>query len=341
MCAPHPRPLGATSPPTGTPFGREGEVSNSGFEDFHHPLPQPPVRRLRLHVGMPVEVRVQGGHGQGEGEDLVAELFTGDAGVGFRHGENQVGAADDAAGGEVVLAAEADVALVAVAAQLHVFHAGAGAAGAGEDVVLLEVGLDGQAGAHGGVALARDDDERIDADGGVVDVFGQGQEEDVDGGVQGSHGEFGLELAAVGADGGDLDMGGLPGDALHECGQEGGFEHVAHGDGEFDLAGGGVEAGDLVEGDFQVAQGAAHGLDDAAGQGCGDHGLALALEQGVSEHFTQAGEGVADGGLGEVELAGGLGDAAFGVDGVQHHQEIEVHAVEMHGAYDRGCRGFI
>jgi len=68
------------------------------------------------------------------------------------------------------------------------------------------------------VAFAGHDDHGVDADAAVVDLLGQGQE-DVDGGVEGAHGEFGFHFAAVGADGGDLDVRGFFGDALHQGGQ--------------------------------------------------------------------------------------------------------------------------
>jgi hypothetical protein len=89
-------------------------------------------------------------------------------------------------------------------------------------------------------------------------------------------------------------------------------------------------------------QRAAHLGGERARQRRGRHALPAPLEQRVVEQRAHPAQRMADRGLRQVELARGRGDAAFAVDGVEHHEEIQVDAGELH-AEDSGteCRELI
>ena len=164
----------------------------------------------------------------------------------------------------------------------------------------------------------------------MADLLGQRQQQHIDGGVERTRRQLGFELAPVGAHGGDLHLRRLGGDALHQRRQQGRLEHVAHADGELRRAGGGVEARHLIEGDLEVAQRAAHRLDDAARQRRGDHGLTLPLEQRVAEHLAQARQRVADGRLGQAEYPRRFADRSPLEQMIENDKQIEIEPMKPH-----------
>lgn len=82
-------------------------------------------------------------------------------------------------------------------------------------------------------------------------------------------------------------------------------------------------------------------VDHVAGEGSGNHVRAPAYEQGILQEIAQSLQGVADGGLGEVQLMAGAGDIAFAIDGFQYDEEVEINLAQMHETYITGFVRFI
>lgn len=72
-------------------------------------VPEPDQRRFPLIGHVPVEMNVDGRQFRRGRHDGDPGVFRQQAGVGFRHGQQQVGFLDDPTGGEIVLAAQPDV----------------------------------------------------------------------------------------------------------------------------------------------------------------------------------------------------------------------------------------
>ena len=64
----------------------------------------------------------------------------------------------------------------------------------------------------------------------------------------------------------------------------------------------------------------------ALASGVGSTPRALALEQRVVAMLAQARQCMADRWLGNVQTLGGTREAAFLVDAVKHHKQIQIHA---------------
>ena len=90
------------------------------------------------------------------------------------------------------------------------------------------------------------------------------------------------------------------------------------------VAAGRIEPVYLAERHLQSLQRLADRLDHAAGKRGRRHGVALTDEQRIVEQLAHAAERVADRGLREVEAPAGARDAAFSVDGVEHHEQVQV-----------------
>jgi hypothetical protein len=68
---------------------------------------------------------------------------------------------------------------------------------------------------------------------------------------------------------------------------------------------------------------------------------AAANEQGILQEITQALQGVADGGLGEVQLMAGAGNVSLAVNRFQYDEEVEIDLAQMHETYITGFVRFI
>jgi hypothetical protein len=63
-------------------------------------------------------------------------------------------------------------------------------------------------------------------------------------------------------------------------------------------------------------------VDHVASKRSGNHVRAAANEQGILQEITQALQGMADGGLGEVQLMAGAGNVPLAVNRFQHNEEV-------------------
>src|SRR5262245_26117980 len=149
-------------------------------------------------------------------------------------------------------------------------------------------------------------------------------------------GKLALEVAALGSDDAYVDARGAAGDATHQLREDGGLQRVAHADDEVLACAGRVEAIDLRDRHLQPAQRLAYRFNETARQRRRRHGVAVAREQRIVEHLPEPRKRVTDGGLRQVEPPAGAGDAAFRIDGVEHHEQVEVDVGKMHGTY--GCQ---
>ena len=76
---------------------------------------------------------------------------------------------------------------------------------------------------------------------------------------------------------------------------------------------------------LQCAQRSLHVVGYAVCEGGWRDLAAAAHEQWVVEVLTQAGEGIADGGLAQMQVASRFGQRARAVDGVKNAEQIQVH----------------
>ncbi|MNR06677.1 hypothetical protein D3C85_1227580 [compost metagenome] len=150
------------------------------------------------------------------------------------------------------------------------------------------------------------------------------RQQDVDGRVQRAGEQFGLHLAAVEADRRNLHMRCHGRHTRHQRRQQRRFQRVAHADGEAARGGGGVEVRRILQRARERLQRAAHLARQRARQRRGRHALPAPLEQRIVEQRAKPPQRMADGGLRQVELTRGCGDAAFAVDGIEHHEEVQV-----------------
>src|SRR5262245_61096805 len=86
-------------------------------------LPEPSIGRIGFSAGVPVEVAVERRDLERKWQKPVVELGVEDAGAARGYRQNEVGLAHHAAGGEVILAAQADATAQVVSAQLEVLCA--------------------------------------------------------------------------------------------------------------------------------------------------------------------------------------------------------------------------
>ena len=78
-----------------------------------------------------------------------------------------------------------------------------------------------------------------------------------------------------------------------------------------------------------AVQRAANRADQLARQRRRLHHIALSHEQRVLDYVAQPGERVADRRLGEVEDLARARNAAFRVDGVEHHEQVEIEPADI------------
>jgi hypothetical protein len=73
-----------------------------------------------------------------------------------------------------------------------------------------------------------------------------------------------------------------------------------------------------------------HRLGELFGERSKDHLASDGNQEIVLEEVTQAGEGSAGAGLAKVNLFAGTGNALFGDQCIESHQEIEIESSEVH-----------
>ncbi|ASM77004.1 hypothetical protein VITFI_CDS1226 [Vitreoscilla filiformis] len=87
------------------------------------------------------------------------------------------------------------------------------------------------------------------------------------------------------------------------------------------------------QGLLQAAQRSAHLGPQGHGPGCGCHAMWAAHEQGFPHRVVQAAQGVADGGLCHRQHGGAARQVAFGHDGVEDAQQVQIERAEVEGAH--------
>jgi len=85
-----------------------------------------------------------------------------------------------------------------------------------------------------------------------------------------------------------------------------------------------------VDNSFGLHQQLTHRLCEFLGQRSKDHLASDRNEEIVLEEVTQASEGSAGAGLAKMNLLAGAGNALFGDQGIEGHQEIEIESSEVH-----------
>ena len=105
---------------------------------------------------------------------------------------------------------------------------------------------------------------------------------------------------------------------VHKLGQEGGLQHIPQTERVGFTLCGRVKGVELVHRTLDLVQPRAHRLQKPPSQRRGHHLVTLAGKQRIVEVIPQPGQGMADGGLGQVQGLGGTGQAALPVDGVEN-----------------------
>ena len=59
--------------------------------------------------------------------------------------------------------------------------------------------------------------------------------------------------------------------------------------------------------------------------------MPTSYEEGIVEHHAQPAEGVADGGLSQIEAAASSAYSSFGVNRVKDDKEVQIDVFYMHG----------
>ncbi|MCY1413867.1 hypothetical protein D9M71_293040 [compost metagenome] len=230
-----------------------------------------------------------------------------------------------------MLRAQGDLALQAHLAQRQIGVAEAAAAGGNVDVGQRHVFVEADPGLRHRMALAHGAD---------VAVFQQldvaylriGVQWCVHGEVEAAGGQFGGHLPAPGEEALDVHVRRLPAQALEQQRQDDGLGEVGHADAVGLVRLGGGEGAAFLHRHAQQLQGVAHRADDVLRHRRRHHALRRTHEQRIVEGFAQAGEGVGDGGLGDADDLPGTGQVGFGIDRVEHDEQVEVDFTEVHAA---------
>ena len=151
--------------------------------------------------------------------------------------------------------------------------------------------------------------------------------------IQPAAGQFGRQLPARHGHRLQPHAGGLFKNAGGERRQQTALQPVAQSDHEGALRVRHVEAALVAETTLQSAQRVAHRGDHGACPAGGHHACPLAHEQRVLETVAQPPQGVTHRRLGQVEHARRAGQGAFGIDSVEDHEQVQIEAGDMHGAY--------
>lgn len=289
---------------------------------------------------MPVHVRIQRRHRHRERQHLVAELAVDHVGVALGHGQQQVGVSDRAAGAEVELAAQRHLALITQATQLDVLEARPLPARGDHHMALRQIRLQIERAIDHRMPLPRHHGHAVHADARVL--YGRRErQQHIHRQIERARGQLALQAAAVHAHGRDFHLGGFGRERLHQRRHHGGFHEIAQADDEALLGDLRLEALRVIEDGAELLQRFAQRVDQPLGQRRGHHLVALAFEQRVVEQVAQARQRMADRRLREVQLLGRLGDAALGVDRVQHDQQVQIDPRNMHGLYRPPFAAFI
>lgn len=119
--------------------------------------------------------------------------------------------------------------------------------------------------------------------------------------------------------------------ALEQRRQDDRLGQVGHADAESLVGLLRVEDAAFLHRSAQQRQGVAHRADDVLRHGRGHHALRGAHEQRVVEGFAQPRKGVGHRRLGDADNLPGAGQVGFGVDRIEHDEQVEVDLAEVHG----------
>ena len=150
-----------------------------------------------------------------------------------------------------------------------------------------------------------------------------------------------FELAPGDPDGRNLDGGCLAADARHQCGENGGLEHVAHANGEEMACRRWVKRRRTFQQDVEPAQNVACRPDQVARARRGEDAASPTDEERVVEISPQPPQRMADRRLAEAEATRGRRQASLGIDRIEHDEQVRVDARSMHFVNTSACQSFI
>ncbi len=153
----------------------------------------------------------------------------------------------------------------------------------------------------------------------------------VDGEVQAAGGKFLGGLAALAQKAFDQHRRRQAAQALEQRWQDHRFGKVGHADAEGLVGLLRVEDAAFLHRGAQQCQGIAHRADDVLRHGRGHHALRGTHEQRVVEGFAQPRKGVGHCRLGDADDLPGAGQVGFGIDRIEHDEQVEVDLAEVHG----------
>ncbi|MNH00354.1 hypothetical protein D3C79_595440 [compost metagenome] len=275
---------------------------------------------------MPVQVRFQCRdlHRQ----RLITQLMATGEALGNRH--RHVGLLQHLRRHQVVLRTQGDFALNTHLAQRQVDVTQAVAAAGDMDMGHAQVAVEGQLAVSQRVALAQGADIAVLHQFDVAHLR-VGVQWRVDGKVQAAGREFLGGLAALAQEAFDHDCRRQAAQALEQRRQDDRLGQVGHADAEGLVGLLRVERAAFLHRSPQQRQRVAHRADDVLRHGCGHHALRGTHEQRVIEGFAQARQGIGHCRLGNADDLPGAGQVGFGVDRIEHDEQVEVDLAEVHG----------
>src|SRR5262249_40283439 len=149
--------------------------------------------------------------------------------------------------------------------------------------------------------------------------------------VQRAAGQLDFDFAPLDAQGGQRDLRSGFSQNIGQARQDGGFHQLPEAELKIPPRMRGIEVTVFVEIDLEDLQRLANIVDHVAAEGRRHHVGAFADKKRVLQQLAQSLERMAHGGLGELQLAAGTGQVAFPVNGLKHHEQVEIDLAEMHG----------
>src|SRR5262245_12367840 len=101
-----------------------------------------------MNMIMPIKVKIESGHSDWHLKGADRRTGSHQCGIALRHGQNEIGFSNDTKGREVVAAAQADMATQPVLAELYVLGTRTAATRSHHDVLLFEIGRQGETWPH-------------------------------------------------------------------------------------------------------------------------------------------------------------------------------------------------
>src|SRR5262249_26667959 len=248
----------------------------------------------------------------------------------FRDGEQHVGLAHYAAGGEIILTTKNDLAFLALAIELGIHQAGAVTARGNQDVLLSEISVKIELAPDGQMPLARRHYDAIRKQRLLANAISHA-DGNVESEVQRAAGQLDFDFAPLDAQRGQGDLRRGFSQKIGQARQDDGFHQLPEAEQKSPPRMRGIEVAVFVEIDLEDLQRLANIVNHVAAEGRRDHVGAFADKKRVLQQLAQPLERVAHRRLGELQLPAGTGQVAFPVDGLKHHEQVEIDLAEMHG----------